>query len=424
LAKVEAVADELVSLDPARVDQYLNLDDYVTQVGEAAALYIDTSAKIRDALAAPPAPTVQGAQAGGGPATPRPRPVDALKPATLTRDTTHAVFRVWTDSLNAYFKASHFELASKTEQHAYALACIDSYLINRIRPSIRPTTDVFGDGDTIIGFLRKELDRETPIFVRRQRFFSSRQSKGQRFSDWTNGLRAAGDECALSELTPDNILALMYVLGCIDNDLKEKLLETDGSLEQMIKAVADYEVRKVMVSSTSQSGVHGISVSPNQCNGCGGPCKDRKLCPAAKSTCTWCLLQGHWSTVCLSKKAGKPKATKPPNSKPGKGPKSSNRESKKPSSSLSTADKSSHTGVCKASACSDGNFPPTPRLDVTVNGHKVNALPDTGATRTVFPAKLVKELGIKVNKNVTANVTTANDQSMRCMGSATVELQR
>jgi DNA-binding protein Fis len=414
--RVEEVAD--LDLDNAEA-YHKDLDGYCASVQDATDLYSLTLVEVHKALAAP-VPTVSASPSHGPAGGQRPRSVDALKPNTLSRDATHVIFTSWLARLRAWFDASHFELSGKTEQHHYTYACLDDYLVERIKSKVRATTDVFGGADTIEGLLRAEFDATHPLFVRRHEFFKTKQSIGQRFSDWANSLRAQGDECQLAELTPDSVYSLRYVVGCIDNDLLQKLLETDGELASMNRAVAEYEVRKVTTVSTSTK-VSGIGLNQSSrgssssagCPGCGdSSCNDRKTCRAKDSTCNWCLRKGHWAAVCKGKAAGKPRA-KAQSRAPWKS---------KPSEAADRAASNASSKACRASACSDGLNEPTPRLDIVIKNRVFSALPDTGATRTVVPLKLAQEMLLDVDKAVTANVTTANNQHMECVGSAVVEI--
>jgi hypothetical protein len=84
LTKVENAADQLAELDPARAEEYLDIEEYIDMVEEARILYVRTAAKIKDVMVKKPPAEVR-AGAGGGQAA-RPRPVSGLKPNPLMWD--------------------------------------------------------------------------------------------------------------------------------------------------------------------------------------------------------------------------------------------------------------------------------------------------------------------------------------------------
>jgi hypothetical protein len=422
LDELRSKVKELAELDETNATAYFNdLDEYVQKVHDATAGYSATVAEATRALSNPSAIQVDTSAYGQADqnSAARPRSVDALKPPTLSRDSTHVIFTAWLSRLNAYFTASKFANVSKTEQHHYVFACLDDYLVNRIKKKVMNTTDVFGaTDDTIQGLLQKEIDAKHPIFVRRHDFFKSKQAHGQCFSDWTNDLRAKGDECKLAELDPDAIYALRYVVGCQDEDLLQKLLETNGQLAAMDKAVAEYEVRKTTTEARNDTSISVVrtkftSDRSKKCQTCGKHSCNKTPCPAKEGTCNWCLKRGHWAPVCRSKLAGKPRTCKQEKSSKAHTTASNDRDS--------TSTASSKTGSIKVVTCNEVNGP-TPRLSLQINGHLISALPDTGATQTVIPATLSKSLDLKLDKNRKVKVTTANGQQMACLGSTFIEI--
>jgi hypothetical protein len=140
------------------------LQERADQRDEAIGLLMTASAAVAKALEPAVLPTSAHHSHG---ATERPKPNTALKPTTLTEDNSYIELRQWSRQFNAYYTSSKFEQASRAEQHAYFMACVDARLQERLRPLITETTPALGDTGSLMAAIRGIFDNKYPLFLRR-----------------------------------------------------------------------------------------------------------------------------------------------------------------------------------------------------------------------------------------------------------------
>lgn len=175
-----------------------------------------------------------------------PRPVDALKPAILSRDNTPAEFRSWAAKFAAYHAASNFQACTLPEQHAFLMVLLDLEMETRLQSLIDARTPIFtvvpaGGGAApinCIGLLKEEFLQSYPVNARRYDFLSYKQKAGQPFTQFATLLRQKGDEADLAAMGVDDLYCLVYVLGCQDDKLKKKMLEIEHPTLVLFDALA------------------------------------------------------------------------------------------------------------------------------------------------------------------------------------------
>jgi len=260
----------------------------------------------------PPAPRPAPAVPVPGPLGSRVQADIALRPFTLPNDHTLVELRMWLLAFDAYYSSSNFDQASIKIQQQYLFACLDANLGHRIRLSIDVNTPIYGDV-SVVQAIKDNFERRNPLFLRRLRYFTSKQAPGQKASDWSNELIFLGEEAELENLTVDLLCGFQMLSSVSDEKLFEKLLKTtDGSATQIEEAITDYEVKqrnlKALKSMTSAASALPTGSDSKQCMRCGKHDCNERQCSARKKTCFWCGKKGHLDTICLSRLDGIPRS--------------------------------------------------------------------------------------------------------------------
>jgi len=426
-------------MDQAKEER--SLDDYNAQLDDInnGVIHYQQEVSIElarlEATAAAPAPSPADAPIAAAHPQ-RIRPNDALKPFTLSRDHTPVQLRDWQQKFRDYYSSSKFEHCSVSEQQAYFKSCLDSYLSQRLHQDIQAATPIFGDGSCTEA-LDALFKKFYPLFTRRLDFFKSSQAPGQLFSDWTTQLRQLGDEAELDATTVDDLYAMRYLVGGVDNKLLEKLMASkDGTLADLNTIVAKYEVSQQKLTamhkagSSSAAAVHTTcsEKSNQQCFRCGNFGCNPTSCWAKKSVCRYCSKQGHLDRIChkrdqdikMKKSGGKKKFYKGNNGSSNNFKSSS--QFHKPSTVKAASSLVTAEGCCRVTAENA-----TPRLNVLVQAKGTksflfDALPDSGATRTFISRDLVQAHNLPVDTAQKAKIKAANESPMVCDGTVTLEL--
>ena len=90
-----------------------------------------------------------------------------------------------------------------------------------------------------------------PIINRRMEFMTMVQKEGQLMSEHIINLKKVGKEADVDTMTPEDLMTTRIIASCTDKEMRIKLLEmkpsveNKPSVEEMDKAFADYEVRKI-----------------------------------------------------------------------------------------------------------------------------------------------------------------------------------
>ena len=156
------------------------------------------------------------------------KPNEALKPFKLTKDHSPVEMASWVKKFKAYFTTSHFAVCSVAEQQAYFRSVIDVNLESRIADRVLPSTPVFSEHENIsscISILEEEFEARYPLAMRLVDLFNCRQSDGQLFSDFAADVRAKADRANLHELTPNDLVMMIYITRCKDQKLRGKFLK-------------------------------------------------------------------------------------------------------------------------------------------------------------------------------------------------------
>ena len=241
-AVLKKVIDQIINVvvkddDTANYDHYTKYLDTVSQEFE----------QVRNALVVTladvetiPVPTPKDKDSddesdsddgGGGGArrarSPLPKAVSDLKPPVLKKGFEKSSFSIWLRKLKAYFNASHFEKLPILSQQEYVRSCVSDDLMRLIEADIGEETPVFPDTDrpelsSLTEMLDNEITARNPVMSRRLKFFQSRMSKTNTFSQYVAYLREIGNFCHLEELDPNGIL-IFLAISTINDDYVELL---------------------------------------------------------------------------------------------------------------------------------------------------------------------------------------------------------
>ena len=396
---------------------------------------------------------IRNPQAPNPPAAPQahqsdqPRPNLALQPSLLSLTQTPTELRAWKRKYKTYYTSSKFHLAPIEEQHEYFRSCLADTLDNKIFGHVEPDTPIFSN-DTSFKSCFSILDeiwlQEYPLFNRRLTYFRIQQPQGERFSGFAPKLHAVGLEADLPRLSVNELELFRYISSCSDEKLREKfqncsepslanferIFKAHESSESQQRALADGVAvvadrgrtsRRFAPSprygSQPQQRVTGkvtLDDLRGKCFRCGSSSHRLQACTLPSFTkCYNCNKEGHLSKVCLGgnqrRSPSRPRMTSRRSS-----PVRTLGEDNLPNEDESEI-------KCAAIATS------TPRLAIGINQDAttfhVNALPDTGAARSVMADDIATSLGLKIDKNTSGfRLLAANDTPLRSKGTATFEV--
>ncbi len=279
-------------------------------------------------------PTVAAAAA---PNAKEPKIKKELCPDLLTKDTTPIEFRKFLRDYKVYYKESYMDKASLEGQHHYLLKCLDAELGERLLAISEPITPIFpvlGNANikSCISILEEEFNRRFPVTNRRKDFFM--QSQGtQQFTAYIDKLRNMAVEADLASANPEDLIVVMGIVGCKEDELRGELQKLEApKLEDILKLGEAYERKtfaekgftvKVNAAPVHQSGgarqkpQGNKRTNPNddpqrrkeienimkgKCYRCGEAHQTDK-CPTKgqKINCTSCNRRGHTEKACYSK---------------------------------------------------------------------------------------------------------------------------
>ena len=164
-------------------------------------------------------------------------------------------------------------------------------------------------------------ERRTQVIYERYRFNNRKQEQGEGISAYVTELRVIAKNCALEEITPDEILRDRLVLGVRDEKVRERLLRINDltlskasdickaaeQTSQQLKLIATGTYESVGAVRTEQKNVppqntrrpRDSPINRPECRSCGYHQGNRQ-CPARGQTCHKCGQKNHFQSKCRS----------------------------------------------------------------------------------------------------------------------------
>ena len=415
---------------------------------------------------------------GGGNRDAEVRIQGQLKPNKLPSDSTLIEFERWRDQYTAYYQASNMDKLPIQGAQTTFLNCIDDSLERKVRNRSRATTTVIGGG-SLMEMVEEIITGQDPIQVRRHRFLTFLQPKGQKFSDTMAHVESLASTAELARMTPDQWLTYGCLRACEDKALRQRFLEheTEPTMAILRRITANHEATQTTARQMDKAGAantasagrgrsksrrrspsssgrgrsqsrdrgkgqggqvkaHNVRLPTGMCWRCGDQGHNSKQCDKHPDslTCSYCKKKGHLIAVCKNKIADeKNKQQKNQNRGRSRG-RSQGRGNRSPSPSPGRGRfknvNANHVqaGSITASANSLEDIGlPTPYATVTFAGRgKGNikrtsfqcheVVPDTGATDTVVQKKLIEESGIRIDTSVRSTLKVADGNDLPIVG--------
>ena len=161
----------------------------------------------------------------------------------------------------------------------------------------------------------------TQVIYERYRFNNRKQEQGESISAYVTELRVIAKNCALEEITPDEILHDRLVLGVRDEKVRERLLRINDltlskaidickaaeQTSEQLKLIATGTDKSVGAVRTEQKNVlpqntrhpRDLPINQPECRSCGYHHGNRQ-CPARGQTCHKCGQKNHVQSKCHS----------------------------------------------------------------------------------------------------------------------------
>ena len=161
----------------------------------------------------------------------------------------------------------------------------------------------------------------TQVIYERYRFNNRKQEQGESISAYVTEMRVIAKNCALEEITPNEILGDRLVLGVRDEKVRERLLRINDltlskaidickaaeQTSQQLKLIATGTDESVGAVRTKQKNVppqntrrpRDSPINRPECRSSGYHQGNRQ-CPARGQTCHKCVEKNHFQSKCRS----------------------------------------------------------------------------------------------------------------------------
>ena len=258
-----------------------------------------------------------------------------LCPDILTKDTTPIEFRKFQRDYKVYYKESYMDKASAEGQKHYLLKCLDAELGERLLSLTEIDTPIYrapgNDRKSCMCYLSDEFSRRYPVTNRRKDFFMQNQGS-QQFTAYIDKLRNMAVEADLANANAEDLVVVMAIVGCKDDELRGELQKLEAPKLEDIRKIGEAHERKTFaekgfivkvnaaphVNSSNQAQGARPKTRPNQdpakkqlidklmkgkCFRC-GEAHNTDTCPTKgqKINCVSCKKRGHLAKACFTEK--------------------------------------------------------------------------------------------------------------------------
>lgn len=357
------------------------------------------------------------------------RVANDLKPPVLTLESTPPEMRAWIDKFRAYFGASHMETLDICEQRAYFLAMIEGDLLLTMSGRIQSHHSI----EDCIAILEERFLEIYPLFGRRLAWKQCKKKPSQKLIDYYHQLRRIGNEAELDKLTVEEHHMFELILACKhETELFLRLLEiANPTLEKVLATANAFEAaREIREQAVPRCQVDALV----DCGVCGRAGHSRGGCPLRDIVCHECGRTGHLARVCRQRQKRNGSQDKLSRSRDssqeggsfGRGRRDSSRDLSRGRERVRAVTPNhrdrgerslSPIGISAVIEAIGyiGKARPALFLDCFFDGGKhfqVEAIADTGATRTIIPIHLVPPEVVVTPSDthlLAANGTTINN---------------
>ena len=293
-------------------------------------------AKVLTKLTAMKRENQAAAAAAAGTDNREPKIKKELCPDILTKDTSPIEFRKFQRDFKVYYKESYMDKASLEGQRHYLLKCLDAELGERLLATTEIDTPIYkANGSNVkscMCYLAEEFHRRYPVTNRRKDFFMQTQGS-QQFTAYIDKLRNMAVEADLANANAEDLVVVMAIVGCKDDELRGDLQKLEAPKLEEIRKIGEAHERKTFAekgfavkvnASNAHQGARPKSQGGNQgsrpnqdparkaaieklmkgkCYRCGeGHTTDTCPTKGKKINCTACGKRGHIVKACFTDK--------------------------------------------------------------------------------------------------------------------------
>lgn len=246
---------------------------------------------------------------------------------------------------------------------------------------------------------------------------SRRQQPGETLDVYMQALQQLSKDCNFRNVTAEEskneYIRDAFINGITSSQIRERLLENSNlNLDQIFDQARALEMAHVhscsfnssLLLASNESNL-SASTKVNKCYFCGSIFHPRFKCPALKSTCNNCGKKGHFSKVCQSKSKQKLTASSTSN----------DAQIESVSGELSSSLK--HVTAASFSCLSKAT------IQIFINGHKIDALVDTGSSLSFINKPVSDECGVAKRPSSSSITMASTNHNVKVQESCTADVR-
>ena len=167
--------------------------------------------------------------------------VPELKPDIFKISDNPQVFREFRERWASWFDTSRVFTMTLEQQQNVFLRNLDENLAILLRIKVEKGVTTM---EQCMNLLKAEFNDRWPLLARRYEVMTYKQAPGQEYSIYLGNLIEKSKEADIDDMTPQETMALMCIVGCRDTELQSELLKIDKdklSLEEIRRVSNLYE---------------------------------------------------------------------------------------------------------------------------------------------------------------------------------------